>query len=103
MLVQRGVAHVDPSGVSDAPAVVRNRLWPRPKFIEAYVETVLANLVDGRIDGSALPPLHVAVILQDTDGKSYAADRPIWLQRVLRPLLARTGRRRGFRVEQLPA
>src|SRR5207248_11429327 len=62
-LIPRGAPHFDAFATGDANAVVRNRLWPRPPFISALAETIVANLVDGRLDGTALPTLHVAVLL----------------------------------------
>jgi quercetin dioxygenase-like cupin family protein len=101
--VPRGAPHLDAFATGAATLVVRNRIQPRPPFISALVETVAANLVDGRLDGTALPVLHVAVLLRETNGQSYAANRPVWLQRLTMPLLAAAGRRRGYRVEAAPA
>jgi mannose-6-phosphate isomerase-like protein (cupin superfamily) len=98
--VPRGTKHVDPWNAGPDRLVVRNAIAPNPPFIPAYVGTVIARLVDGRLgDAGELAPLHVAVVLHVTGGQSYAA-APIAPQRALLPLLAAIGRRRGYAVEQ---
>ncbi len=98
--VARGTRHVDPWNAGPDRLVFSNTIVPNPPFIPAYGETVIAMLVDGRLgDAGELTPLHLAVVMHATRGRSYGPG-PIALQRVLLPLLAAIGRRRGYRLEQ---
>jgi hypothetical protein len=98
--VPRGTKHVDPWNAGPERLVFRNAIAPNPPFIPAYGATVIALLVDGRLnDAGELAPLHLAVVLHATRGQSYATGS-IKLQRALLPLLAAIGRRRGYQLEQ---
>lgn len=97
--VPQGVAHRDPWNSGSDGAVVRVRLTPVPEAISAYVETMVAASLAGKLNRrDELPFLQIAVLLQETDGQSFDARFPVRLQRAARPLLAALGRLLGYRV-----
>ena len=98
--IPRGRRHEDLDNLSSEDLVYRDRLTPNPPFVRAYAETVIAMLEDGRLaDEGELSPLHVAVVQHATGGESWLTGVPIRLQRVLLPVLAAIGRRRGYAIE----
>jgi mannose-6-phosphate isomerase-like protein (cupin superfamily) len=97
--VPEGAAHVDPWNPGPERAVVRNRISPVPAVIRAYVETMVAQAVAGKLNRQdEFPFLQLAVLLDETDGQSFDSRFPVSVQRAFTPALAALGRLLGYRV-----
>jgi mannose-6-phosphate isomerase-like protein (cupin superfamily) len=97
--VPQGAAHVDPWNPGPGRAVVRNRISPVPLVIQAYVETMIAQAVAGKLNRQdEFPFLQLAVLLRETNGQSFDSRFPIALQRASIPALGAVGRMLGYRV-----
>jgi mannose-6-phosphate isomerase-like protein (cupin superfamily) len=98
--VPQGAAHVDPWNPGPGRAVVRNRISPVPAVIRAYVETMVARAVAGKLNKQdEFQFLQIAVLLDETDGQSFDSRFPIGVQRAAVPALGALGRLLGYRVE----
>lgn len=91
-----GVAHLNPWRVGDEVLHVRQRNTPGLDF-DVYFETAIKAAQRGKaLPSGNLDQLHQAVILAGTRSKSYLTTAPVWLQKMLLPLLAALGRRKGY-------
>lgn len=95
--VKPGVGHLNPWRVGEETLHIRQRNWPGLDF-DAYFETAFLAAQRGKaLPNGNLDKLHQAVILHETRSKSYLTGTPVWLQRLLFPLLAAMGRQKGYR------
>jgi mannose-6-phosphate isomerase-like protein (cupin superfamily) len=95
----QGTPHADPWNEGTEDMTMRLTIEPVPQFVEAYAEAWVAGFEKGTLnDQDELPLLHVLAIAHATDGESYAAGPPRWLQSALLPLAAAVARLRGYRV-----
>jgi mannose-6-phosphate isomerase-like protein (cupin superfamily) len=97
--VPPGAGHLDPWNPGPEHAVVRNRISPVPMVIRAYVETMIAQAVAGRLNRQdEFSFLQLAVLLRETNGQSFDSRFPVGVQRASIPILAALGRQLGYRV-----
>jgi mannose-6-phosphate isomerase-like protein (cupin superfamily) len=97
--VPQGTAHLDPWNAGPERATVRNRISPVPLVIRAYVETMVAQAVAGKLNRQdEFQFLQLAVLLRETNGQSFDSRYPIGVQRAALPALAALGRLLGYRV-----
>jgi mannose-6-phosphate isomerase-like protein (cupin superfamily) len=97
--VPKGAPHRDPWNPGPDRAVVRIRIAPVPQLIRAYVETMVARAIDGKLNRQGeLPFLQIAVLLQEKEGQSFDSRFPVGLQRMAVPFFGALGRLLGFRV-----
>jgi len=95
----QGTTHADPWNEGSAEMTMRLVIEPVPRFVEVYAETWLEGFEKGKLtDQDELPLLHVLAIAHATDGQSYAAGPPRWLQRLTLPAAAGFARLRGYKV-----
>ena len=97
--IDRGVPHVDAYNASASRLVVRNVISPAPHFAHVYVASWGRALEAGRLnDQDEFTFLGLMTALAEAKGDSWAAGPPIALQRLLVPVGAAIGRRRGHRA-----
>jgi mannose-6-phosphate isomerase-like protein (cupin superfamily) len=97
--LEAGAAHRDPWNVGDGDAVVRAEVEPVPEFFKAYTEAYVNRLLAGKLNRhDEFPLLQIFVLVAATDGRSYRAGIPLWLQRPLIPAAAAIGRLAGYRA-----
>lgn len=95
--VPPGVGHVNPWRVGEEVLHLRQRNTPGLDF-DVYFETPFKAAQRGKADRTGgIDQLHQAVILNQAQSKSYLTTMPIWVQRIVLPLLAAIGRIRGDR------
>ncbi|MDF2629271.1 MAG: hypothetical protein K0R39_3102 [Symbiobacteriaceae bacterium] len=94
--VPAGVSHINPWRVGEETLHFRQRNTPGLDF-DVYFETSARAAQRGKAMANGnLDQLHQAVILHQTRSKSYLTGTPVWLQKLLFPLLAALGRRKGY-------
>jgi len=94
-----GTPHRDLWNESEDDLVGRLTIEPVPRFVEMYASTWMDLYSRGDTnDQDEMPLLQILVIVQASDGKSFAAGPPRWLQSALLPLVAAFGRMRGYRA-----
>jgi mannose-6-phosphate isomerase-like protein (cupin superfamily) len=99
LAVPQGVPHLDPWNPGPERAVVRNRISPVPEVCRLFVETMVAAVVEGKLNRhDELPFLQLVVLLQTTNGQTFDSRVPVGLQRASVPLLGALGRLFGYRV-----
>jgi mannose-6-phosphate isomerase-like protein (cupin superfamily) len=97
--VPQGAPHRDPWNPGPDRGVLRIRITPVPELIRAYLETMVARAVEGKLNRrDELPFLQIAVLLQEKNGQSFDSRFPIGLQRMAVPLLGALARLLGYRT-----
>jgi mannose-6-phosphate isomerase-like protein (cupin superfamily) len=97
--IPRGTAHQDVWNEGLDEATARLTIEPVPRFVEMYAETWLDSYARGETnDQDEMPLLQILVIARASDGQSFAAGPPRWLQNATLPLVAAIGRLRGYRA-----
>jgi mannose-6-phosphate isomerase-like protein (cupin superfamily) len=93
-----GTRHRDPWNPDGEPLHVRGTFEPDNDFIEGYASAYAHLLTEGGLnDQEEMPLLQILVVARATNGRSYGATPPVPVQKVLLPLAAAIGRRRGYR------
>jgi mannose-6-phosphate isomerase-like protein (cupin superfamily) len=93
-----GVAHVNPRSASEVDLQVRMRVSPALDF-HVLLETIMRACDYGHErPAGTLSLLHGAVLLHGLQSKVYLANRPIWLQKLMLPVLSLIGRFAGYRA-----
>jgi mannose-6-phosphate isomerase-like protein (cupin superfamily) len=94
-----GVAHVNPRSASEVDLQVRMRVSPALDF-HVLLDTIMRACDYGHErPGGTLSRLHGAVLLHGLQSKIYLVNRPIWLQKLMLPILSLIGRLAGYRVQ----
>jgi quercetin dioxygenase-like cupin family protein len=94
-----GTPHQDPWNDGLDESTVRLTIAPVPRFVEMYAETWLDSYSRGKTnDQDEMSLLQILVIARASDGQSFAAGPPRWLQNATLPLIAAVGRLRGFKA-----
>jgi mannose-6-phosphate isomerase-like protein (cupin superfamily) len=94
-----GTPHRDLFNAGTDEMVARLTIEPVPRFVEMYAETWMDLYTKGEAnDQDEMPLLQILVLVQASDGKSFAAGPPRWLQKATLPLIAAIGRMRGYRA-----
>jgi mannose-6-phosphate isomerase-like protein (cupin superfamily) len=92
-----GTAHQDAWNEGLDETTVRLEIAPVPRFVEMYAETWLDAYSKGETnDQDEMPLLQILVIARASNGQSFAAGAPRWLQNATLPLVAAVGRLRGY-------
>jgi mannose-6-phosphate isomerase-like protein (cupin superfamily) len=98
LVIEPGVAHLDPYNPFDEPAVVTNTVSPASAFASVWARTLGQALRDGILDDQQefrLP--HLMLLLSHEGAETFAPGVPVPLQRrLVIPLLAAVARRRGY-------
>jgi mannose-6-phosphate isomerase-like protein (cupin superfamily) len=98
--VPQGTAHQDPWNPGPERAVVRNRISPVPEVCRLFVETMVARVVEGKLNRhDELPFLALVVLLEETNGQTFDSRLPVGVQRASVPFLSGLGRLVGHRLE----
>lgn len=82
---------------SDMPVVYIHRVAPALDF-ELLIENMVALAADGKSKNGKLGLVQELVILKYLDSKSYLADVPVLLQKILMHTIAPVGRLFGYRA-----
>jgi mannose-6-phosphate isomerase-like protein (cupin superfamily) len=99
--VPLGAAHVDPWNPGPERAVVRNRISPVPEVCRLFVETMVAGVVEGKLNRhEELPLLQLVLLLRETGGQTFDSRLPVGVQRASAPFLSALGQLLGYRVER---
>ena len=94
-----GTPHRDLFNEGPGEMAARLTIEPAPRFVEMYASTWMDLYAKGETnDQDEMPLLQILVIVQASDGKSFAAGPPRWLQTATLPLIAAIGRMRGYRA-----
>jgi len=87
-----GTAHRDLWNEGPGKLAGRLTIEPVPRFVEMYAETWLDSYAKGETnDQDEMSLLQILVIAQASDGQSFAAGPPRWLQKATLPLVAAIG------------
>jgi mannose-6-phosphate isomerase-like protein (cupin superfamily) len=94
-----GTPHRDLFNEGPGDLIARLTIEPAPRFVEMYAETWMDLYSKGETnDQDEMPLLQILVLVQASDGRSFAAGPPRWLQSAMLPLVAALGRMRGYRA-----
>jgi hypothetical protein len=94
-----GTPHRDPWLPGDGSFKVRGSFDPCNAFIEGYAAAWVHHLQNGTANRQdEIPLLQIFAVARETDGRSFSAKLPEWLQRGSLPLVAAIARLRGYRA-----
>ena len=94
-----GTGHRDPYNDGLGELVYRGTFEPVTPFLHAYVPTLAEAFRTGRTNRQdELPRLWTFVVLRASKAETFAAQIPMIVQGMLRPVLAAVGRLRGYRA-----
>jgi len=97
--VPLGVPHQDVHNPGAEDALVRWRVQPANEFVESFADAFTHLFSEGKLnDQDEFPMLALFVVLRATRAQSFAANIPRPLQRIVLPIGAFIGRRRGYRA-----
>lgn len=95
-----GQAHVNPVSARSGDLHLRMTIEPAFDFhlvLEAVFKTAIE---EGALSNSLLYPLHYAVLMNKLHSQIYWSKTPIWLQKLMLPLLAFIGKLLGYKSDQ---
>jgi mannose-6-phosphate isomerase-like protein (cupin superfamily) len=97
--IEPGTPHRDPYLRGEGELVVRGTFTPCGDFIEGYAEAWAHHLTEGTTNRQdEMPLMQILAIAKETDGQSYRAGIPRFIQSASLPLIAAIARLRGYRT-----
>jgi len=94
-----GTAHRDLWNAGPREMTGRLTIEPVPRFVEMFGVTWMDLYSKGETnDQDEMPLLQILVLVQASEGRSFASGPPRWLQSAMLPLIAAIGRMRGYRA-----
>jgi len=95
--IKTGVRHQDVHNPYDEEASVRWTVWPANDFVQSFADAYTHLLIHDKLnDQDEFKPLQLFPVLHATHAESWLARVPIPVQRLIIPVGAWLGRRRGY-------